>query len=69
MARPNTRKSRTTTVRWPIAEITAIEDIAAEYGSNRHALIRLCVFNALQSGAVIELARTAQNAQNVKSPA
>ncbi|MGG6242718.1 hypothetical protein ACQ4N7_29265 [Nodosilinea sp. AN01ver1] len=66
MALPKTSKSRTATLRLPVEKLDTVEAIAEEHGLTRHRLIKLCVFDALRTGAIVDLAKSAQN---VKSPA
>jgi hypothetical protein len=59
MNMPNTTLSRTATVRLPVATLATLENLGAQLGTNRHALIKLAVFDALKTGRMAELARVA----------
>lgn len=56
--RPITSKSRCVTVRFPVAELELIEQTAADHGTNRHAIIRNLVTDAIQTGKVRQFAQT-----------
>lgn len=68
MGLPNTSKSRTATVRFPVSELATIESIGEQYDLNRHKLIRLVVSEALRSGRMAQLAEQ-HAAQKIKAPA
>jgi hypothetical protein len=65
---PNTKKSKTVTVRFPVAELKEIEELGRNFELNRHALLRLSITEALRSGVMAKLAEQRAN-QKVKAPA
>jgi hypothetical protein len=65
---PNTKKSKTVTVRFPVAELREIEALGRNFELNRHALLRLSITEALRSGLMAKLAEQRAN-QKVEAPA
>jgi|GEM_PF-5615857 len=68
MGLPNTKKSKTVTVRFPVTELKEIEELGRNFALNRHALLRLSITEALQSGLMAKLAEQRAN-QKVEAPA
>ena len=58
MGKPNTSKSKCLTIRMPVSELNILENLGAEHGISRHAIIRRALTEAIQSGRVHELAKT-----------